>query len=757
MSLLRNLSIAWKLALSSAGAIALLAVLVWTVLANMTAEGERDARVQAAVAAQTAVQQAWLAARGMAVAGRELMFQQTAETVDDSARRVETQSNRAGDALADAEEAVGGKAPELARAKTALTAYLTATREVADQRSRLLAERDNGFMMLQSKFAAAVQAAQRDLLAEDIMPSELEELQLHIRTFESAIITMRDAVNRFLATGDSALQDKMTAFDQVADTLLPIMLASRMSPDMKDALEEMGQAGKKMRDSARRVFDRAAALGETAAAANRAGEALDSFLGAALRTFDDRTGEVRAESDAAQAAAWQRLLAIAGGICLVLIVSGIVTTRAIAGPIARMTRAVQAMADGDADVAIFHAGRRDEVGRMAAALEVLRRAVQRAFVQGQMIEQIPVGVMTASPTDASITYANPESRRLLAHHTADELVGQSLAAVADVPTDPEQMPQRRRVELGGETLEIAVSALRSADGAYAGPMLTWQSLTAQARLSARFEQQVGGIAVSVGRSAEGMARVAASMRSTAEGTAGRVARVADASRGAAGNVQAVAASAEELAHSVQEIARQVAESAGIAAQAVVEAQATDASVNGLSDAAARIGDVVRRLGDNAGRPHRLALNATIEAARAGEAGKGFAVVASEVKSLATQTAKATGDIGAQITAMQAATRDAVQALRSIGGTIQRMSEIATGIAGAVEQQGMATREIARAVQQAAAGTGEVDANIVEVAAAVQQTGGEEAEVVAAAEQMSGEAEALSREVAGFLDALKTAA
>jgi methyl-accepting chemotaxis protein len=388
-----------------------------------------------------------------------------------------------------------------------------------------------------------------------------------------------------------------------------------------------------------------------------------------------------------------------------------------------------------------------------------------------MIEQIPIGVMTAEVGgDCTITYANPESRRLLAAVEAHlpaplgAVTGLGIAAIHPDPqamvavfADPGAMPHRSRIHLGGETLELSVTALRTAEGAYAGPMLTWHSTTAREQLAARFEQQVGGIAASVGRSAAAMAEVAGSMRATAEGTGGHVSRVAVVSRGAAGNVQAVAASAEELARSVEEIARQVSESAAIANQAVVEAQATDASVTGLSEAAARIGNVVRLIGDIAGRTNLLALNATIEAARAGDAGKGFAVVASEVKSLANQTAKATEDIAAQITAMQAATGAAVLALRSIGGTIKRMSEIATGIAGAVEQQGMATQEIARAVQDAASGSGEVDATITEVAAAVQQTGGEAAQVVAAAEQMSTEAAALSREVAGFLDALQRAA
>ncbi len=197
--------------------------------------------------------------------------------------------------------------------------------------------------------------------------------------------------------------------------------------------------------------------------------------------------------------------------------------------------------------------------------------------------------------------------------------------------------------------------------------------------------------------------------------------------------------------------------ARIASQAVQEAEATDRSVAGLSAAAQKIDDVVRLIGDIAGRTNLLALNATIEAARAGEAGRGFAVVANEVKLLANQTARATDDIAAQITAMQGATAHAVSALRSIGGTIQRMNEIATGIAGAVEQQGAATQEIARAVHQASAGAGEVDANIVEVASAVHQTGGEAAQMVAAAARMTEQSAALSREVADFLQALQQAA
>jgi methyl-accepting chemotaxis protein len=198
--------------------------------------------------------------------------------------------------------------------------------------------------------------------------------------------------------------------------------------------------------------------------------------------------------------------------------------------------------------------------------------------------------------------------------------------------------------------------------------------------------------------------------------------VASASGVASSNVQAVASSADELAASVAEIARQVQESSTIAAQAVEQAGKTDQRINELAALASRVGDVVKFITAIAEQTNLLALNATVEAARAGDSGRGFAVVAQEVKALAAQTAKATGEISAQIAGMQAATRDSVGAIKEISRIIAHVAEIANNIAVAVEQQGAATAVIARNVQQAAKGSSEVAQNIEDVSRGASETG-----------------------------------
>ena len=275
-------------------------------------------------------------------------------------------------------------------------------------------------------------------------------------------------------------------------------------------------------------------------------------------------------------------------------------------------------------------------------------------------------------------------------------------------------------------------------------------------LTRRFDTDAGAGLGAVSASADALKTSSAAMSGTAEETSRQATAVAAASEQASSNVATVAAATDELSASIGEITRQVAQSAQIAGQAVEQSVQTDEHMRSLAAAAQKIGDVVKLINDIASQTNLLALNATIEAARAGEAGKGFAVVAAEVKSLATQTARATDEIAGQIGMIQSATERSLAAIGGIGATIGRINEIATTVAAAVEQQGAATQEIARNVQQAAAGTREVSANIGGVNRAAGQTGDAATQVLTASEGLSRQAAELRRQVDRFLADVRAA-
>ena len=276
------------------------------------------------------------------------------------------------------------------------------------------------------------------------------------------------------------------------------------------------------------------------------------------------------------------------------------------------------------------------------------------------------------------------------------------------------------------------------------------------KLADDFEGAVGEIINTVSSASTELEASATSLTTTADRSQTIAVVVAAASEEASANVQSVAAATEEMSSTVNEISRQVQESARIASEAVEQARTTNARVSELSEAASRIGDVVELITVIAGQTNLLALNATIEAARAGDAGRGFAVVASEVKALAEQTAKATGEISQQIAGIQNATGFSVTAIKEIGNTIGKMSEIAAAIAAAVEEQGTATQEIARNVQQAAQGTQEVSSNIVDVQRGTSETGSASSQVLSAAQLLSQDSNKLKMEVSRFLNTVRAA-
>ncbi|MBV8926554.1 MAG: cache domain-containing protein [Bradyrhizobium sp.] len=321
----------------------------------------------------------------------------------------------------------------------------------------------------------------------------------------------------------------------------------------------------------------------------------------------------------------------------------------------------------------------------------------------------------------------------------------------------------RRDEIGGlaQALRVfrdnaAAVAKLHAEQAELKQKADGEKRAAMIDLAARFEASIQAVVGEVIGEAGQMQQAAQSMSCTAGQASQRAHAMENACQQASSNVQTVASAAEELSNSISEISQRVTQAAQVASQAAADGQRTNQTVEGLAAAANKIGEVIGLINQIAAQTNLLALNATIEAARAGEAGKGFAVVASEVKSLATQTAKATDEISAQISSIQAETHQVVGNIGAIRNTIMQVNEISSSIAAAVEEQGAATKEIAQSVQQAASGTSSVSQNIAEVTAATTETGSIAEAVLHSSGQLSGKLEMLQQEVATFLAGVRAA-
>ena len=385
-------------------------------------------------------------------------------------------------------------------------------------------------------------------------------------------------------------------------------------------------------------------------------------------------GSARAAALAVSAQFWIFVgLGIAISLCLL---AGWSMIRSISRPITAMTAVMHRLADGNMAVEVPAAGRRDEIGLMASAVQVFKDNMIKAKELSEAQEA-------------------------------------------------ERMTKSKRAT----RLETLVSD---------------------------FEQKAGQTVAMLAAAATEMEATAQAMSTTATNTNQQASNVASAADIASVGVQTVAAAAEQLSASINEINQQVSQSAQVSAKAVVGARRTNEVVQALAEGAKKIGEVVGLISSIAAQTNLLALNATIEAARAGDAGKGFAVVASEVKSLAQQTARATEAIGTQISQVQAATAEAVDAIRNISSLIEEVGMIANTIAAAVEEQGAATAEIAQNVQQTAASTNAVTSNITGVSQAANDTGAAAGQVLSAARDLSRQAEDLSRQVTSFVGEVRAA-
>lgn len=391
-----------------------------------------------------------------------------------------------------------------------------------------------------------------------------------------------------------------------------------------------------------------------------------------------------------------------------------------------------------------------------------RAAEERSLQLSQMLDNLPINVMFCDPKSLVIEYMNKTSQETLngmGHLLAcrpDEVLGSCIDIFHKNPShqrnilaDPKNLPIKSNIKLGEETLSLEVTPMFDANNNYIKAILSWSIITAQVAIATK----VKGVANSVAAATEELSATTTGLAKSVDWTREAASGVAATAEQSSVNLNTVASATEELSSSTNEISRQVQVASDVAQSAAVEAKESATKVGTLNEASQKIGEVVNLINDIAEQTNLLALNATIEAARAGDAGRGFAVVASEVKSLATQTAKATEDITVQIQAMQSATGSVVESIDKISETIEKVNDTTNSIASAAEEQSVTTAEIATNTQEVAAGSTEVSEKAGEMAATSTEASENVTEVGSAVDELAQQAATLNTDVSDFLATL----
>jgi len=694
-----KLRIGAKLAISAGIGV----ILVTGMVINEQWSNDSSTKSTETVSQQQAVQSETLSAsfafRGMQIAARDLRLADTPADLEKAYAAIGTQGT-ATTKLLDTAIQISTQ-PEirewLTQAKARVKEYGAAYDEgMAARRERLAGEEE------QTKISADFTKLLEEFLKTPALARAPKghELEVTIRDAALDFYDARVAFWRYIMLNDNSYVSRIDSRIQGMEALL--RQAAMLSDDraIRGPVDELSSIASKYKATmlkTRDANDRANKVQSARAAPARA--QTDEFLDKAVAATTKRTADLKAQAASDMLSAGRIGLAIGVLVIVILIGSSVFGGLSIARPIGRIAGVLLELAKGNKAVDVPFTGRGDEVGDAARAAHTFRDNLVR------------MEKMEAEQREA-------ESRAAADKRSAEEREAAEKKAAA-------------------EREEAARKA-------------------AMRKLANEFEAAVGNIIDTVSSASTELEAAAGTLTKTADTTQQLSGMVAAASEEASSNVQSVASATEEMTSSVSEISRQVQESSNIAREAVKQAQKTDARIGELSKAAGRIGDVIKLITAVAEQTNLLALNATIEAARAGEAGKGFAVVAQEVKALAAQTAKATDEIGTQIAGMQTATQESVAAIKEIGGTIGRISEISATIAAAVEEQGAATQEIARNVTEAAKGTSKVATNITDVNRGASETGSASAQVLTSAQSLSNESNRLKVEVGKFLDTVRAA-